>query len=226
MSAGDFKVGTVAIGDIAAELARIAPRELLAPDSLLADETLAPILKALGPALTILPPIKFDSGNGERALKSLYRVLALDAFGQFSRAELSAAGALVGYLELTQKGKLPALKPLTQLAERAFMGIDAATRKNLELTETLSGVRNGSLLATIDRTVTAAGARELANRLASPLSPRFPCATTPSTSSRRTANSAAVCARICVARPISRVRWRGFPSSAAGRAISQISATG
>jgi len=169
MSAGDFKVGTVAIGDIAAELARIAPRELLAPDSLLADETLAPILKALGPALTILPPIKFDSGNGERALKSLYRVLALDAFGQFSRAELSAAGALVGYLELTQKGKLPALKPLTQLAERAFMGIDAATRKNLELTETLSGVRNGSLLATIDRTVTAAGARELANRLASPL---------------------------------------------------------
>jgi DNA mismatch repair protein MutS len=169
MSAGDFKVGTVAIGDIAAELARIAPRELLAPDSLLADETLAPILKALGPALTVLPPIKFDSGNGERALKSLYRVLALDAFGQFSRAELSAAGALVGYLELTQKGKLPALKPLTQLATRAFMGIDAATRKNLELTETLSGARNGSLLATIDRTVTAAGARELANRLASPL---------------------------------------------------------
>jgi DNA mismatch repair protein MutS len=169
MSAGDFKVGTVAIGDIAAELARIAPRELLAPDSLLADEALAPILKALGPALTILPPIKFDSGNGERALKGLYRVLALDAFGQFSRAELSAAGALVGYLELTQKGKLPALKALTQLAERAFMGIDAATRKNLELTETLSGVRGGSLLATIDRTMTAAGARELANRLASPL---------------------------------------------------------
>jgi len=169
MSAGDFKVGTAAIGDIAAELARIAPRELLAPDSLLADEALAPILKALGPALTVLPPIKFDSGNGERALKNLYRVMALDAFGQFSRAELSAAGALVGYLELTQKGKLPALKPLTQLAERAFMGIDAATRKNLELTETLSGARNGSLLATIDRTVTAAGARELANRLASPL---------------------------------------------------------
>jgi DNA mismatch repair protein MutS len=169
MSAGDFKVGTVAAGDIAAELARIDPRELLAPDSLLADEMLAPILKALGPALTPLPTIKFDSGNGERALKSLYRVMALDAYGQFSRAELSAAGALVGYLELTQKGKLPALKPLTQLSERAFMGIDAATRKNLELTETLSGARNGSLLAIIDRTATAAGARELANRLASPL---------------------------------------------------------
>jgi DNA mismatch repair protein MutS len=96
-------------------------------------------------------------------------VMALDAFGTFSRAELSAAGALVGYLELTQKGKLPALKPLTQWAERAFMSIDAATRRNLELTETLTGTRNGSLLACIDRTVTAAGARELGNRLSSPL---------------------------------------------------------
>ncbi|HEY1632384.1 MAG TPA: DNA mismatch repair protein MutS [Rhizomicrobium sp.] len=169
MSAGDFRVGRVEAADIAAELARIAPRELLAPDGLLADETLAPVLKALGPALTPMPSIKFDSATGERALKALYKVMALDGFGQFSRAEFSAAGALVGYLELTQKGKLPALKPLTQLSERAYMGIDAATRRNLELNETLSGTRNGSLLATIDRTVTAAGARELANRLASPL---------------------------------------------------------
>jgi DNA mismatch repair protein MutS len=169
MSAGDFRVGRVAPADIGAELARIAPRELLAPDALLADEALAPILKALGPALTPMPPVKFDSATGERALKALYRVMALDGFGQFSRAELSAAGALAGYLELTQKGKLPALKPLTQTAERAFMGIDAATRRNLELAETLTGTRNGSLLATIDRTVTAAGARELGNRLSSPL---------------------------------------------------------
>ena len=169
MSAGDFKVGAVAAADVAAELARISPREVLAPDGLLADEMFAPLLKSLGPALTPLPSVKFDSGNGERALKSLNRVLALDAFGAFSRAELSAAGALVGYLELTQKGKLPALKPIAQLDERAFMGIDAATRRNLELVETLTGTRNGSLLACIDRTVTAAGARELGNRLSSPL---------------------------------------------------------
>ncbi|HEX7726555.1 MAG TPA: DNA mismatch repair protein MutS, partial [Rhizomicrobium sp.] len=84
-------------------------------------------------------------------------------------AELSAAGALVGYLELTQKEKLPARKPVAQTPERAFMAIDQATRRNLELVETLTGTRNGSLLAVMDRTVTAAGARELANRLASPL---------------------------------------------------------
>jgi len=110
MSAGEFTVGAVAASDLGAELARLGPREVLAPDRLLADEMLAPLLKALGPALTPLPSIKFDSGAGERALKTLYRVSALDGFGAFSRAELSAAGALVGYLELTQKGKLPALK--------------------------------------------------------------------------------------------------------------------
>jgi len=169
MSAGEFTVGPVAAADLAGELARIAPSEVLAPDGLLADEVTGPVLKALGPALTPLPAIKFDSSAGERALKALYRVAALDGFGAFGRAELSAAGALVGYLELTQKGKLPVLKPLAQTSARAYLAIDAATRRNLELTETLSGTRNGSLLAAIDRTVTAGGARALAFRLSSPL---------------------------------------------------------
>ena len=94
---------------------------------------------------------------------------SLDGFGAFNRAELSAAGALIAYLELTQKGNLPALQPFARIAPRTFMGIDSATRRNLELTETLSGERKGSLLSVIDRTVTAAGARELAARLAAPL---------------------------------------------------------
>ena len=169
MSAGTFYVAALGFDDIAVELARTAPSELLIPDSLLADEKLAPLLKSLGPILSPLPSIKFDSQNGERALKAHYKIASLDGFGNFGRAELSAAGALMSYLDLTQKGKLPALAPLTAIAPRAFMGIDAATRRNLELTETLSGSRKGSLLAVIDRTVTAAGARELAARLAAPL---------------------------------------------------------
>jgi len=169
MSTGAFHVGAVELPELSTELARLEPREWLVPDALFADEALAPLLSSWGAALTPLPGIKFDSANGERALKTLYGVAALDAFGSFSRAELSAAGALVGYLELTQKGKLPALQPLSRVTTRAFMGIDAATRRNLELTETLSGSRRGSLLDVIDRTVTAAGARELAARLSSPL---------------------------------------------------------
>jgi len=169
MSAGEFWVSEIEPENLGAELARLSPRELLAPDTLFADELIAPHLKALGPALTPLPSIKFDSGAGERALKSLYRVATLDAYGAFTRAEISAAGALAGYLDLTQKGKLPALKPLARISASGFMAIDAATRRNLELTETLSGTRKGSLLDIIDHTVTAAGARELALRLASPL---------------------------------------------------------
>ena len=85
------------------------------------------------------------------------------------RAELSAAGSLIAYLELTQKGAKVALQRIVRVSPSHFMGIDAATRRNLELTQTLSGQRSGSLLAGIDRTVTASGARLLAARLAAPL---------------------------------------------------------
>ena len=169
MSTGVFQVSALRESDIAAELARVSPRELLAPDGLLTHESLAPLLKALGPALTPLPSSRFDSANGERALLAHYVLLSLDGLGNFGRAELSAAGALVAYLTLTQKGKRVAMGRLSRVSPKHFMAIDASTRRNLELTETLAGARGGSLLAAMDRTVTAAGARELASRLAAPL---------------------------------------------------------
>jgi len=169
MSAGSFWVAALGEREIAAELARVRPRELLVPDSLLAHETLGAILKSAGAALSPLPSSRFDSAHGERALTSHYGIAALDGLGSFNRAELSAAGALIAYLELTQKGRHARLARLKRVAPSHFMAIDAATRRNLELTETLSGGRSGSLLSAIDRTVTAAGARELAARLAAPL---------------------------------------------------------
>jgi DNA mismatch repair protein MutS len=169
MSTGALEVSALRESEIAAELARVSPRELLAPDNLLAHDALAPLLKAMGPALTPLPSVRFDSGNGERALAGHYGLISLDGLGSFSRAELSAAGALIAYLDLTQKGKRVALGRLKRVSPKNFMAIDSATRRNLELTETLSGARTGSLLAVMDRTVTAAGARELASRLAAPL---------------------------------------------------------
>ena len=169
MSTGDFQVSAISPAEFAAEISRLSPREILAPDNLLAENEFAEQLRPLGPALTLLPSRNFDSAQGERVLKAFYRVAALDGLGAFTRAELSAAGALVGYLELTQKGKLPALKILARSREDARMSIDAATRRNLELLETLSGDRAGSLLSVIDCTVTPPGARELASRLSSPL---------------------------------------------------------
>jgi len=169
MSAGSFRVGAVEAGDLAVELARLDVSELIVPDTLMSDPGLAAVASMLGGALSVLPAVKFDSTAGERALKNYYGVAELMGFGSFSRAELSAAGALIGYLELTQKGKMPALAPLTREASQTFMAIDAATRRNLELTQTLAGERRGSFLSVIDRTVTAAGARTLNARLAAPL---------------------------------------------------------
>src|SRR5437763_8633030 len=96
ISTGDFALESVTPTDVAQALARLAPRELLAPDALLADELLGPALKELGSRLTPRPAASFDSQSGERLLKTLYGVAVLDGFGVFSRAELSAAGALVG----------------------------------------------------------------------------------------------------------------------------------
>ncbi|HUO97422.1 MAG TPA: DNA mismatch repair protein MutS [Rhizomicrobium sp.] len=169
MSGGAFSLGAVAAGDLAVELARLDVAELIVPDSLMGDAAIAAVLNTLGAALTVLPAVKFDSGAGERALKAYYGMSELGGFGSFSRAEISAAGALIGYLELTQKGKLPALSPPARAAAQTFMAIDAATRRNLELTQTLAGERRGSFLSTVDRTVTAGGARLMSARLAAPL---------------------------------------------------------
>ncbi len=169
ISTGDFLTGPVEGGTLAAELARIGPGELLLPEGLLAAEALCPAWRDLGERLTPLPDREFDSLAGERRLKASFGVAALDGFGAFSRAELGASGALLAYVELTQKGRLPRLAPPRRVAPGTHLLIDAATRRNLELLTNLSGERQGSLLAAIDKTVTGAGGRLLAARLAAPL---------------------------------------------------------
>ena len=180
MSTGSFEVSAVAEGEIAAELARLSPKELLLPDALVNHRSVGEsqsdqkidfksVFAALKIALSPLPASRFDSDAGSRALTAHYGLLSLDGLGSFSRAELSAAGALIAYIDLTQKGRKVALRRLAKTQPAQFVGIDAATRRNLELDQTLSGSRNGSLLATIDRSVTASGARLLASRLAAPL---------------------------------------------------------
>ncbi len=169
MSTGSFEVSAVAEDEIAAELARLSPKELLLPDALVSHEALKPVFAALKIGLSPLPASRFDSDAGARALRAHYSLLSLDGLGAFARAELSAAGALIAYIDLTQKGRRVALRRLSKVQPSQFVGIDAATRRNLELDQTLSGSRGGSLLATIDRTVTASGARLLAARLAAPL---------------------------------------------------------
>jgi DNA mismatch repair protein MutS len=164
ISTGAFQVMDCPLPRLAPELARLAPRELLACDGSGLDDLAADA----GAALTDLHASAFDSAAGQRRLCALYGVETLDGFGSFTRAELAAMGAIVDYLDLTQKGKLPLLRPPVRERAGGAMGIDGATRRNLELTQALSGGREGSLLSAIDRTVTAAGARLLERRIGAP----------------------------------------------------------
>jgi DNA mismatch repair protein MutS len=169
LSTGAFFLQPVARPAIGAALARLAPGEILVSDRLLQRPELFDLFAEWKTVLTPLPAPRFDSEAGRRRLEMLYGVRSLDGFGTFGRAELAAGGALVDYVELTQQGKRPRLAQPRRIAAGAVMEIDAATRRNLELGETLTGERRGSLLAAIDRTVTGAGARLLADRLAAPL---------------------------------------------------------
>jgi DNA mismatch repair protein MutS len=169
VSTGDFFVQPAAAPDLGAALARLEPGELLLPDRLLQQPQLFELFGEWKSVLSPLPSARFDSENARRRLEALYGVKALDGFGAFSRAELAAAGSLVDYVELTQAGKLPRLEAPRRVARGAVLEIDGATRRNLELMRSLSGDRRGSLLATIDRTLTGAGARLLSARLSAPL---------------------------------------------------------
>jgi DNA mismatch repair protein MutS len=175
LSTGLFLTQDVTALALGAALARIDAGEILVSESLFRQPDFGAGLEDWRGRLTVLAGGLFDSENARRRLEKLFAVKAMDAFGAFSRAELAAAGALVDYVDLTQKGRLPRLDPPSRLLISAVMEIDAATRRNLELTEQMltgpdadSGPP-ASLLSVIDRTRTAAGARLLRARLAAPL---------------------------------------------------------
>jgi DNA mismatch repair protein MutS len=168
LSTGEFLVQALDRRQLEPDLARLDPGELLVPDAMLRDPDLAEVLGDWKAVTTPLPRGSTDSAATARRLAGHYDVATLDAFGDFSRPEVAALGTIFDYVDLTQRGKLPALREPVAVQSAHLLSIDAATRRNLELTRTLSGEREGSLLAVIDRTVTGAGARLLAVRLAAP----------------------------------------------------------
>ncbi|UWS02052.1 DNA mismatch repair protein MutS [Phaeobacter inhibens] len=167
ISTGAFHVMPVASVRVSPELARLAPSELIVPDGPALDQ-LRTIAEDHQIPVTPLAKSSFDSTAAEKRICDLFKVSTLESYGSFSRAEISAMGAVIDYLDITQKGKLPLLQPPQQEAEDRVVQIDAATRRGLELTRALTGGRGGSLLAVVDRTVTPAGGRLLEQRLSSP----------------------------------------------------------
>ncbi len=159
ISTGRFELVACGPGEMKSELARLAPAETIAA------ETVPGIATSKGKG-------GFDSLTGERALKARFGVATLDGFGSPSRAELAAAGGLLAYLDATQKQAAAFLGAPRRIARDAAMAIDPATRDSLEICRTQTGSVAGSLLGTIDRCVTAPGRRMLAADLGAPLTER------------------------------------------------------
>jgi len=226
ISTGDFQTETVGPGaenadkgaaelgaELGAALARIGPGELLLPERLMQRPAFYDLLAEWKAVLAPLPTSRFDSENARRRLETHFGVASMDAFGGFSRAEQAAAGALLDYVDLTQKGRLPSLQPPTRREHGSVMAIDPATRRSLEIVRTQTGEKRGSLLSAVDRTVTGAGARLLAERLSAPL-------TDPSAITRRQ-DLVAWFVAATTDRVETRTRLRGCPDIE--RALSRLS---
>ena len=158
ISTGYFELVTVSHGSLEAELARLSASELVVPDG----------FAGVGEAI-IRPRTDFDSVAGETSLKQHFALASLDAIGPLSRAELAAACGLIAYLAHAGQGSMPFLKLPVRREVSEHLLIDQATRDSLEINSASKGGRAGSLLAEVDRTITGAGARQLAADLAAPL---------------------------------------------------------
>lgn len=163
LSTGETGVRTITSGSLSAALAALNPGEVVVPPQL--ETELAGLLSRR--QISVQESL-FSAARASEVICRAYTIATPAGLGIPEGAPQVALGALLCYAELTQLGKLPTLKTPQLHAERAVLAIDASTRRNLELTESLQGNRKDSLLGEIDRTITAAGARLLARWVAEP----------------------------------------------------------
>nr|WP_148213225.1 DNA mismatch repair protein MutS [Methylocella silvestris] len=169
ISTGEFLLSEAPEAQIETEIARIEPAEIVIPEGLMDQPLFVRLAREARAPLTPLGRLAAEGPAAERRICDFFGLATLDGLGALSPAEIAAAAAALFYVDRTQFSARPALSLPTRVAREAHMSIDAATRANLELTRTLGGAREGSLIGAIDRSVTAAGGRLLAERLAAPL---------------------------------------------------------
>ena len=168
ISTGEFSVTELNSDDIQvavrAELTRLHPAEILYPDDM-------PITDGLIGHLTAWPAWRFEPARCQEALKSHFNVASLDGFGlRGMNLAVQAAGAILQYLKETQQAALKLLTNLNTYSTSEFMTLDASTRRNLELIETIrDGSVQGSLLGELDHCVTPMGKRLMRQWVSKPL---------------------------------------------------------
>ena len=163
ISTGRMELEDCAPDQLGAALARLGASELVVPEDWPSDWGERP------PGAMTRPARDFASEAGGTRLCAIHGVATLDGFGTFSRPMLAAAGGLIAYLDHVGRGRLPLLLPPVARAGADHLAMDEATRVSLEILEASSGGRKGSLVDAVDRCVTGAGARQLAEDLSAPL---------------------------------------------------------
>ncbi len=169
LATGEFTTMAMAFTDLPAQLARLQPRELVISQAAQDQLNREAWFYEWRTLCTARPDTLFDARSAARRLHDHYKVADLSGFGHFSAEETVACGVLLDYLGATQLEAAARLDVPKHESTASYMQMDAATRRNLELVLTLNGTRRGSLLATIDRTVTACGGRLLGQWVAAPL---------------------------------------------------------
>lgn len=169
VSTGAFTSSPVDAAQLPAQLARLNPRELLLTQADYDAISPEPWFNEWRNACTLRPATQFDPRAAERRIASHFKVSGSAVYGEFTPPEIGACGALIDYVQLTQLEASARLDAPVRELPNALLHMDAATRRNLELTTTLSGKRHGSLLSTIDCTVSGPGARLLHQWLSAPL---------------------------------------------------------
>ncbi len=177
VSTGALEISALPAENLPERLAALPVSELLVTEEDEARPLVRRALEGLRAPVTRRPARAASAKSGEAALKSAFKVAALDAFGSFTKAELAASGLLLDYLSLTQAGAAIRLDTPRRGAGTSTLSIDPATRASLEIDTAINGGRAGTLLATIDRTLTAPGARLLSDRLSRPETDAAPIGT-------------------------------------------------
>jgi DNA mismatch repair protein MutS len=168
VSTGRFDVSALAANTLADSLMAYPLSELLVSEGDIDKPAIANATALSTAPVTFRPARSATYKSGEALLKETFGIAALEALGDFGRAELAAIGLLLDYVKLTQAGSDIRLDPPIRARAEGYLAIDPATRTSLEIDRSMRGDRDGSLLGTIDRTVTAPGARLLASRLSRP----------------------------------------------------------
>ncbi|MBM3631814.1 MAG: DNA mismatch repair protein MutS [Alphaproteobacteria bacterium] len=167
ISTGDFFIESHHSSDLSSVLHRIMPQEILLPEPCLNRDDIQSIWHDWKSKIQPLALPRFD--RGEERLTSFFNIQTMESFGSFSTIELAAAGALLDYVLITQKKNSLLLSHPKKIEPSDCLELDGFTRRNLEITTTFSGEKTGSLLHTIDETITPMGGRLLAMRLSNPL---------------------------------------------------------